>query len=74
METHQFTTCPVCGARGPWSNGAFRPFCSSRCKQIDLGRWFNGEYRYSEPLRPSDILEEIENLEDAVPDSAKDER
>ena len=26
------------------------PFCSSRCKAIDLGNWFNEEYRISTPL------------------------
>lgn len=26
------------------------PFCSKRCKMIDLGRWFGGEYHISESL------------------------
>ncbi len=34
------------------------PFCSQRCKMADLGRWFTGDYRISEPLPP----EEDENL------------
>lgn len=33
----------------------FRPFCSERCKLIDLNRWFNGEYRISEPARPQEL-------------------
>jgi len=33
--------CPVCGKP---SDPAFRPFCSARCKQVDLGRWLNGGY------------------------------
>ncbi|HWX51445.1 MAG TPA: DNA gyrase inhibitor YacG [Roseomonas sp.] len=33
--------CPVCGKL---SEPAFRPFCSARCKQVDLGRWLNGGY------------------------------
>ncbi|MFQ5495260.1 MAG: DNA gyrase inhibitor YacG, partial [Phycisphaerae bacterium] len=28
----------------------FRPFCSHRCKLVDLGRWFDGTYRISEPV------------------------
>lgn len=28
------------------------PFCSGRCKMVDLGRWLNEEYRVSEPLSP----------------------
>lgn len=39
-------TCPICGAaaaaRG--ENAAY-PFCSERCRLIDLGRWLGEEYR-----------------------------
>lgn len=35
-------TCPVCGKpRQP----SYRPFCSKRCADIDLGRWMTGSYR-----------------------------
>ena len=27
-----------------------RPFCSARCKLVDLGNWFNESYRISEPV------------------------
>ena len=33
--------CPICGAP---IDPAFRPFCSKRCADIDLGRWFSGAY------------------------------
>jgi hypothetical protein len=33
--------CPRCGARREWSGNAWRPFCSERCKIIDLGGWFS---------------------------------
>jgi len=33
--------CPVCKAA---SADAYRPFCSRRCADIDLGRWFSGGY------------------------------
>ncbi len=29
----------------------FGPFCSKRCRLVDLGKWFNGEMAISEPLR-----------------------
>lgn len=38
------------------------PFCSTRCKLIDLGKWFGEEYRVSEPLRP-DHFAEFEQLD-----------
>ena len=33
--------CPTCG---DMANNAARPFCSPRCADIDLGRWFQGKY------------------------------
>jgi endogenous inhibitor of DNA gyrase (YacG/DUF329 family) len=33
--------CPIC--REP-AAPAYRPFCSRRCADIDLGRWFSGSY------------------------------
>jgi len=39
-------TCPQCGKEHRWDiNNRFRPFCSERCKLIDLGKWANEEYR-----------------------------
>jgi hypothetical protein len=32
--------------------GEFGPFCSHRCKLVDLGKWLGGEHVISEPLRP----------------------
>ncbi len=37
--------CPRCGKEVLFKNNPFRPFCSERCKLIDLGRWVSGEYR-----------------------------
>ena len=33
--------CPICGKP---TQPAFRPFCSKRCADVDLSRWFNGVY------------------------------
>jgi len=46
-------SCPNCGkpaAPGPENKSA--PFCSPRCRQVDLGRWLGEEYRV--PERPSE--------------------
>lgn len=37
--------CPTCNKRVEWTENPFRPFCSERCKLVDLGRWVNEEYR-----------------------------
>ncbi len=33
--------CPICGKP---AQGRYDPFCSARCKQIDLGRWLSEVY------------------------------
>ncbi|MDO9420705.1 MAG: DNA gyrase inhibitor YacG [Herminiimonas sp.] len=50
--------CPTCGTKVEWSEiSKFRPFCSNRCKQIDLGAW--AEEKYVIPVvNPLDDLDE----------------
>ena len=43
--------CPACKKKGDWFAGKYGPFCSHRCKLIDLGKWLEGEHAISEPLR-----------------------
>lgn len=46
--------CPIC--KRP-TETSFRPFCSKRCADIDLGRWFNESY--SVPVSDEDDEEKI---------------
>lgn len=48
--------CPTCGRGVAWVPAQkWRPFCSERCKLIDLGEWLSEEHRIpGEPHRPSD--------------------
>lgn len=52
--------CPICGKPAV---EAFAPFCSARCKDIDLNRWLSGVY-----VIPGEALEE-----DDGPDSSSGE-
>ncbi len=37
--------CPTCGKKVEWTEQSkYRPFCSLRCKQIDLGAWAEEKY------------------------------
>jgi endogenous inhibitor of DNA gyrase (YacG/DUF329 family) len=45
--------CPVCGGAATAPN---HPFCSSRCQDVDLGRWLKGNYAI--PGRPIGLGEE----------------
>jgi len=47
--------CPVCKQTGDWFAGSYGPFCSQRCRLIDLGKWSNEEQKISEPLRPEHL-------------------
>jgi endogenous inhibitor of DNA gyrase (YacG/DUF329 family) len=50
--------CPTCGKKVEWKpENRFRPFCSERCKQIDLGAWATGKYTISgDDEKPADEL------------------
>lgn len=42
----RYVACPTCGAKVAWlPESKFRPFCSARCKGIDLGAWASEQYR-----------------------------
>ncbi len=48
--------CTICGKPAVEE---FRPFCSRRCANIDLGRWLNGSYSIpGDPVSPDDEPEE----------------
>lgn len=49
--------CPTCQKRGAWLECQWSPFCSQRCKLIDLGQWFDEVNKVSEPLRPEHFKE-----------------
>ncbi len=38
-------SCPKCGKPSPWEGNRWRPFCSERCKMVDLGAWVTEGYR-----------------------------
>lgn len=37
--------CPACKSAFNYYSSEFRPFCSQRCKNIDLGHWFSESYK-----------------------------
>ena len=59
--------CPIC--KKPVKNkDAEFPFCSDRCRTIDLGKWASGGYVISSPV--SDTLD---NLSGGLPDNSDDD-
>jgi len=57
--------CPICGK--PAEDPKQRPFCSARCRQVDLGRWFGEVYRVPAAPEPSDGEDEAPDDDDATP-------
>ncbi len=50
--------CPHCQQNTTWLNNPSRPFCSERCKLIDLGAWANEDYTIPVEPTPNDFLTE----------------
>lgn len=64
--------CHICGREHDFFAPPVGPFCSVRCKQVDLGNWFKEDYKISEPLQP-EHLEEYENLSGPALDKPEEE-
>jgi len=51
------SVCSICKKELPVldADASYRPFCSQRCKSIDLGSWLEGSYRISRPVEEEDL-------------------
>jgi uncharacterized protein len=65
--------CPTCKKMGDWFAGDYGPFCSRRCKLVDLGKWFGEEHVVSRPVQPGDFEAAAEEDPEASRDGS-DER
>ena len=50
--------CPTCGTLVRRTDEDF-PFCSDRCRKIDLGKWATGAYKISSPVVDPEVLEDL---------------
>ena len=55
-------TCPVCANE---TVQKYRPFCSRRCADIDLGNWMNGSYAVPS-TDEEDALEALKAIDEAA--------
>ena len=64
-------SCPNCQKKVRIdSSNKYRPFCSKKCKLIDLGEWANEEKKISRPIKLEDFYEDWSNIEiPAIPDA-----
>lgn len=42
--------CPQCRTEVEWANNPYRPFCSERCRLVDLGAWLDEKYTIPGPM------------------------
>ncbi len=58
-------SCPICGKE---TVKAYRPFCSRRCADVDLGKWLSGDYAVpsEDPEEALEALEELEKRGDPI--------
>ncbi len=54
--------CPIC--KKEVEDMKYRPFCSKRCADIDLGNWFNEKYRFEATRIDESEWETIESEEE----------
>jgi endogenous inhibitor of DNA gyrase (YacG/DUF329 family) len=58
----RMVACPNCSNPSEFSpNNPFRPFCSERCKLIDLGLWASEQYAIPEAIKPDELPDELLN-------------
>ena len=55
--------CPICRKYLPNADVKTFPFCSDKCRLLDLNKWLEGGYQVSRPMTPTDE----ENLPHAPP-------
>ena len=63
--------CPTCGAP---ADAKARPFCSSRCADVDLGNWFQGKYAIPAVDAADDTIIDALLAGDIEPTQDKDDR
>jgi uncharacterized protein len=48
--------CPTCGGDSVYAPAnPYRPFCSARCKGVDLGAWASEDFRVPDETPPDDV-------------------
>ena len=51
--------CPTCGGDSVYDpSNVYRPFCSNRCKNVDLGAWANEDFRMATSTPAEDLLDD----------------
>jgi endogenous inhibitor of DNA gyrase (YacG/DUF329 family) len=63
--------CPTC-RKVVLVTDEYFPFCSDRCRILDLGKWASGGYKVSSPIQDPDLLEELARSRKQNPSNEED--
>jgi endogenous inhibitor of DNA gyrase (YacG/DUF329 family) len=63
----QHVKCPTCQREIDWSQSPFRPFCSERCRLIDLGAWLTEKHTIPGESAPDDAVDSAPEPPDGDP-------
>ncbi len=58
--------CPSCKTKINWEGNKWRPFCSERCKMIDLGGWATEKFKVSQQGMFDESEQEIIKFNDQI--------
>lgn len=67
MNKNLVVNCPKCKESFAYGDSQFRPFCSERCKEVDLGHWFQENYKVPSKEKLSE-----EDIEFVIKESSRD--
>ena len=70
MTRREASSCPVCARPAV---ARYRPFCSKRCADVDLGRWLEGRYRLPAAEPPEEFDPDAWPPADAPPGDGEGE-
>lgn len=74
---HREVSCPTCRKKFNYFDSEFRPFCSERCRLVDLGQWLSESYSVpAEKLTPDelDTLEKLHENENSEENDQEDDQ
>jgi uncharacterized protein len=57
--------CPICKRETPYEGNPYRPFCSERCRWLDLDNWLEGRYRIPDATGASEE-DHLDNLNEGA--------
>lgn len=61
MNKELMVKCPTCNKKFNYYSSGTRPFCTERCKMVDLGKWLNEEYNIPVASTEGSDEDDVEN-------------